>query len=160
MITIRKANVGDWRKLRDLLKEVVAEKPPVALELEPLIQKEDRWLAEFPTKDQGRFIIAEKEDGEIIAFAYLAAPIFYQAVAYIGIVVKKQYRRKNLGGRLFYNLAGWATTKNFTYIIADIWAWNLKSLKFFENLGFKEKTRFSDKFKGEEREKVRLVKRV
>jgi len=159
MIKIRKAEIKDWEKLRDLLKEVVNEKPPVALELEPLIHKEQRWLAEFPTKDQGHFIIAEK-DSEIIAFAYLAAPIFYQAVAYIGIVVNKKYRRKNIGSRLFYHLAEWAATKNLTYIIADIWSWNLKSLKFFEGLGFKEKNRFTDKFKGEDNEKVRLVKRV
>jgi RimJ/RimL family protein N-acetyltransferase len=172
-INIRKVNVSDWEKLKKLLIEVVAEKPPVALELEPLIHKEDRWIAEFPTKDRGQFIVAElntkstdktydqeNSGGEIIGFAYLAAPRYYEMVAYIGIVVKKEYRRKNLGTRLFYNLAEWAATKNLTYIIADIWSWNLKSIKFFEGLGFKEKNRFSDRFKGEEKEKVRMIKRV
>ena len=95
-----------------------------------------------------------------LASAYLAAPVFYQAVAYIGIVVKKEYRRRNIGSRLFYKLTEWAASKNLMYIIADIWSWNLKSLKFFENLEFKEKSRFIDKFKDEKREKVRLIKRI
>jgi RimJ/RimL family protein N-acetyltransferase len=159
MITIRKANTEDWGKLRNLLIEVTSEKPPIALELEPLINKEKRWLAEFPSENQGYFVVAEKDE-KIIAFAYLAAPKYYETIAYIGIVIKKEYRRKNLGTRLFYNLAEWAATKDLTYIIADIWSWNLGSIKFFEGLGFKEKSRFIAKFKGEEKEKIRMIKRV
>jgi len=126
---------------------------------EPLVMKSREWIAQFPKGDQGYFLIAEVE-GKVVGFCYLAVPTFYKPIAYIGVAVEKKYRRKNLGSQMFYNAAQWAASKHLQYIIADIWNWNIKSLKFFENLGFREKTRFLDKFKGEQKEKVRLIKRV
>lgn len=159
MINIRKAHVDDWEKLQDLLKELVSENPPVALELEPLIMKGRQWIATFPTGESGHFIVAE-EGKRIIGFCYLAVPKFYKPVAYIGIVVAKEYRKKEIGSMMFYHVAEWAAEQHLQYIIADIWSWNLKALKFFEKLGFIEKTRFKDKFRAVEEEKVRLVKKL
>ena len=159
MIKIKKASIDDWEKMQRLLKKIVDEVPPVALELEPLIYKGREWIASFPTKEQGYFIVAEI-NSKIIGFCYLVVPKFYKPVAYIGIAVEKKYRRKEIGSQLFYNVAEWAKSQKLIYIIADIWNWNFKSLKFFEKLGFVEKTRFMDKFKGTEEEKVRLVKKI
>lgn len=159
MIKLREVTVEDTEQLRDLLIRLVNEKPPVAVELEPLIMKGRRWIASFPTGETGHFIVAEVNNN-IIGFCYLAVPKFYKPVAYIGIAVAKEYRRKDVGSRMFYHIAEWAVAQHLQYIIADVWSWNLKSLKFFEKLGFVEKTRFKDRFKGAEAEKVRLVKKI
>lgn len=159
MIKIRKVKVEDTEKLRGLLISLVNENPPVALELEPLIMKGRQWIASFPKGESGHFIVAEDKN-KIVAFCYLAIPKFYRPVAYIGVAIEKEYRLKGIGSRMFYHVAEWAAAQRLEYIIADVWHWNLKSLKFFENLGFVEKTRFKDKFKGKEEEKVRLVKRL
>lgn len=159
MVKIREIKVEDWEELKDLLEDLVEEKPPVALELEPLIQKGKQWIAQFPRGELGHFIVAE-EKGKIIGFCYLAVPQFYKPIAYIGISVRKKYRHHDIGSQMFYEVASWAASERLQYIIADVWHWNLKSLKFFESLGFVEKERFKAKFKGEEQEKVRLVKKV
>jgi len=159
MIKIRKADVDDWEKMRELLKKIVNEVPPVALELEPLIMKSKEWIAQFPTQEQGYFVIAEINN-KIVGFCYLAVPKFYKPVAYIGIAVEKEYRKKEIGSQLFYHVVEWASSQHLDYIIADVWSWNFKSLKFFEKLGFIEKTKFKDKFRGAEQEKVRLVKKI
>lgn len=159
MIEIREVKIKDWGKLKELLLRIIQEIPPVALELEPIVYESKEWLVRFPSGDSGHFLVVE-ENGKIIGFGYLAVPKFYKPVAYIGMAIAKERRREGLGSRLFYQLAEWAVAQKLQYIIADIWSWNLKSLKFFESLGFVEKSRFNDRFKGEEKEKVRLVKRV
>lgn len=156
---IRQIRVEDAEGFKNLLSSLVNESPPVALELEPLIMKGREWIASFPSGEQGYFIVAE-DKGRIIGFCYLAVPKFFNPVAYIGIAVAKEYRQKDIGSTMFYHVAEWAAAQHLQYIIADIWSWNLKSLKFFEKLGFVEKTRFKDKFKGSEKEKVRLVKKL
>ena len=55
---------------------------------------------------------------------------------------------------MFYHVAEWVSARHLEYIIADVWSWNLHSLNFFKELGFIEKSRFQDKFKGKEEEKV------
>ena len=159
MIKIREITVEDTEKLRALLTDLVNENPPVALELEPLIMKGREWIARFPTGESGHFIVAEINN-KIIAFCYLAVPKFYKPIAYIGIAVAKDYRRNDIGSQLFYHVAEWASAQHLEYLVADVWSWNFKSLKFFESLGFIEKTRFKDKFKGKEHEKIRLVKKI
>jgi len=159
MVKIRKVKISDWEELKRLLEGVVNEIPPVALELEPLIMKGSRWLADFPKGEAGLFVVAE-DKGKIVGFCYLAIPKFYRPVAYIGVVVAKDHRKKDIASQMFYHVAEWAAAQHLEYIIADIWNWNLKSLKFFEKMDFIEKTRFMDKFKGEEEEKVRLVKKL
>ena len=159
MITIREITLNDTEQLKALLTRLVHEKPPVALELEPLIMKGKEWIAQFPTGELGHFIVAE-DNKHIIGFCYLAVPVFYKPMAYIGIAIDKDYRTKEIGSRMFYHVAEWALQNQLMYIIADTWHWNFKALKFFEKLGFVEKSRFTDKFKGTEEEKVRLVKRL
>lgn len=159
MITLREVTVNDAEKIKELLVRLVNEKPPVAIELEPLIMKGKQWIASFPTGESGHFIIAEINE-EIVGFCYLAVPKFYKPIAYIGVAVDKHYRRKDLGSQLFYHVAEWASAQHLEYVIADVWSWNIKSLKFFEKLGFIEKTRFKDKFRGAEQDKVRLVKKL
>jgi RimJ/RimL family protein N-acetyltransferase len=156
---IREARVEDWEKLKDLLNELIHEEPPVALELEPLIMKGREFLASFPKGNQGHFSVAE-DKGKIVGFCYLVVPKFYKPVAYIGIVLVKEYRRKTIGSMLFYHVIGWAEGTNIQYIVADIWSWNKGSIKFFDSLGFIEKEVFKDKFKGREEEKVRLVRNI
>jgi RimJ/RimL family protein N-acetyltransferase len=158
-MNIREAKISDWDQLRALLIKLTSEEPPVALELEPLVMKGKNWLAEFPKGKSGFFSVAE-EKGEIIGFCYLAVPKFYNPVAYIGVALAKEYRKKDIGTELFYHVTGWAAAENLTYIIADIWSWNKGSIKFFESLEFVEKQKFEDKFKGELKEKVRLVKKI
>jgi len=159
MIKIRTVKVSDWEEIKELLESVVHEIPPVAIELEPLIMKGKRWLADFPKGEAGNFVVAEINN-KIVAFCYLAVPKFYRPVAYIGVVVAKEYRKKDIGSQMFYHVAEWAASQHLEYIIADVWHWNLKSLKFFEKMDFIEKTRFKDKFRGVEEEKVRLVKKL
>lgn len=159
MIKIRTVKVSDWEEIKGLLESVVHEIPPVAIELEPLIMKGKRWLRDFPTGEAGTFVVADVNN-KIVAFCYLAVPKFYRPVAYIGVVVAKEHRKGDIGSQLFYHVAEWAASQHLEYIIADVWSWNLKSLKFFEKLDFIEKTRFKDKFKGGEEEKVRLVKKL
>jgi len=159
MIEIREVHVNDWEDIKNLLESVVHEVPPVAVELEPLIMKGERWLRDFPKGDAGLFVVAEVNK-KIVAFCYLAVPKFYRPVAYIGIVVAKEHRKEDIGIQMFYHVAEWASSQHLEYIIADVWSWNLKSLKFFEKMDFIEKTRFKDKFKGGEEEKVRLVKKL
>jgi L-amino acid N-acyltransferase YncA len=160
MLEVRELNYSDWKKITELLKEVVLEDPPVALELEPLIMKTEQWVRSFPkSSKQGYFIVMQHND-KIVAFCYLVVPKFYKPIAYIGVVVTKKYRREDIGSQLFYNCAEWASGNHLQYLIADIWAWNKKSIKFFENLGFVEKELFLDNFKGEQKEKVRLVKKL
>ena len=159
MVKIRKVKIEDWEELRRLLINVVNETPPVALELEPLIMKGKRWIADFPGEDAGIFIVAEIKK-KIVGFCYLAVPKFYRPVAYIGLVVAKKYRKKDIGSQLFYHVAEWASSQHLESIIADVWSWNLKSLKFFEKMDFIEKTRFFDKFKGTDEEKIRLVRKI
>jgi RimJ/RimL family protein N-acetyltransferase len=159
MLKIREVNISDWDDLRGLLEYVVHEKPPVALELKPLLHKGEEWLRKFPRGDAGYFVVAEN-NGKIVGFCYLAVPQFYKPIAYIGIIVAKSERRSNIGTMLFYEVASWAATERLQYIIADVWSWNVKSIKFFENLGFTEKERFKDKFEGEQRDKVRLIKKI
>jgi RimJ/RimL family protein N-acetyltransferase len=158
-MNIRKARPEDWEELKVMLRELVAEEPPVALELEPLIDKQGNWIANFPKGNLGFFTVAEFE-GKIVGFCYLAVQKFYSPVAYIGIALNKEFRRKNLGSEMFYHVAGWASAEKLQYIVADIWVWNTNSIKFFKNLGFEEKSIFKDKFKGEEKDKARLVKKV
>jgi RimJ/RimL family protein N-acetyltransferase len=159
MVDVRIADVRDWEQMKVLLDEVVSEKPPVALELEPLLMKGKEWIRQFPRKSQGYFVVAE-ENNMIIGFCYLVVPKFYKPVAYIGIVVQKRFRRREIGTQLFYTVAVWAAAKHLTYILADVWVWNKRSIQFFEDLGFKESSRFMDKFRGVDKEKVRLVKDV
>jgi RimJ/RimL family protein N-acetyltransferase len=159
MVKIREVNISDWDDLRGLLEYLVHERPPVALELEPLLQKGDEWIRQFPRGKLGFFVVAEYK-GKIIGFCYLATPQYYKPVAYIGIAVAKSERRSNVGSMLFYEVASWAATMCLQYIIADIWHWNVKSIRFFENLGFVKKELFKDKFKGEEQDKVRLVRNL
>lgn len=159
MVNIRVVKISDWKKLKRLLLEITSEVPPVALELEPLVYEGEEWIAQFPRGDFGLFVVAEEKD-TIIGFCYVAVPKFYKPVAYIGMAIAREYRRKGLGSQMFYHVAEWATKKQLQYLIADVWNWNLKSLAFFESLGFIEKDRFKDKFKGKEQEKVRLVKRL
>jgi RimJ/RimL family protein N-acetyltransferase len=159
MVEIREVRVSDWDDLRGLLEYLVHERPPVALELHPLLQKGEEWIRQFPKGKLGYFVVAEKK-GVIVGFCYVAIPQFYRPVAYIGVAVAKSERRNDIGTMLFYEVASWAAAKRVQYIISDIWHWNVKSIKFFEKLGFVEKERFEAKFKGEEKEKVRLVKRL
>jgi RimJ/RimL family protein N-acetyltransferase len=176
---IRQAKAEDWDKLKQLLINLTHEDPPVAIELEPLIMKEKNWIADFPKGKLGFFTVAEdtnenkssdtplnkknkefEDNPKIIGFCYLAVPTFYKPIAYIGIALDKEYRKKDIGTEMFYHVAGWAAAENISYIIADIWNWNESSIKFFESLGFEEKSRFKDKFKGELKDKVRLVKKL
>ena len=159
MVKIREVKVSDWEKLRDLLDDLVHEKPPVALELEPLIMKGKQWIEQFPKGKLGYFVVAE-EKGKIIGFCYVAVPKFYQPIAYIGISVAKKYRHHDIGTKMFYEVALWAAGEHVEYLIADIWNWNAGSIKFFEKLGFVEKTQFKDKFKGKLEVKIRLVKKI
>jgi RimJ/RimL family protein N-acetyltransferase len=158
-MNIREAKVEDWEQLRGLLIRLTSEEPPVAIELEPLIMKGSNWLAEFPRGKSGFFSVAV-DDGKIIGFCYLAVPKFYNPVAYIGIALDKEHRRKDIGTEMFYHVAGWASAENLMYIIADVWSWNKNSIKFFKSLEFKEKQKFTDKFKGRLKEKARLVKKL
>jgi len=146
-MNIREARISDWEELKKLLVELVNEDPPVALELEPLIMKGSRFLADFPKGEQGYFSVAE-EGGKIIGFCYLAVPQFYKPIAYIGVAIEKEQRGKDIGKMMFYHVVGWAEGTNVQYIVADVWDWNMGSIKFFKSLGFTEKERFKDKFKG------------
>jgi RimJ/RimL family protein N-acetyltransferase len=159
MIKIREVRIEDTAKLIELLVRLTQEKPPVALELEPLIMKRERWVEPFLNQKIGFFVVAE-EDGMIIGFCYVAIPKWYKPVTYIAISVDKDYRRKDIGGQMLYNVAEWAASQHLEYIIADVWDWNLKSLNFFKKHGFIEKSGFQDKFKGKEEEKIRLVMKV
>jgi RimJ/RimL family protein N-acetyltransferase len=159
MISIRKVKVEDWSKLKDLLKDLVQEKPPVALELEPLIMKGEQWLAQFPKGNLGYFVVATT-DHSIIGFCYVAVPTYYKPLAYIGIAIRKECRRQDIGSQMFYEIAQWAAGKQIQYLVADVWEWNIKSITFFEHLGFVEKSRFKAKYEGEDKEKVRLVRGV
>jgi L-amino acid N-acyltransferase YncA len=159
MVKIREVKVSDWDDLRGLLEYLIHEKPPVALELEPLIQKGDQWIKQFPKENMGYFVVAEKNE-KIVGFCYIALQKFYKPIAYIGIAVAKSVRHQDIGTMLFYEVASWASSKRIHYIVADIWHWNKGSLNFFESLGFLEKERFVAKFKGVEEEKVRLVKKL
>jgi RimJ/RimL family protein N-acetyltransferase len=159
MINIREVSIDDAEKISALLQRLVYEAPPVALELEPLIMKGKKWIAQFPSGELGHFIVAEVGE-EIIGFCYLAVPKFYKPIAYIGIAMSKEYRRKDIGSRMFYHVAEWAAEEHLQYIFSDVWSWNIEGLKFFEKLGFEEKTRFTDKFKGKDEEKVRLIKKL
>jgi RimJ/RimL family protein N-acetyltransferase len=159
MVRIREVNGSDWNKLKDLLRDLVEEKPPVALELEPLIMKGKEWLEQFPKGNLGHFLVAE-DKGKIVAFCYVAVPKFYQPIAYVGICVRKRYRHHDLGTKMFYEAALWAAGENLEYIIADVWNWNEGSIRFFTKLGFTKKTEFKDKFKGKLETKIRLVKKI
>jgi RimJ/RimL family protein N-acetyltransferase len=155
-INIREVRIEDSVKLIELLVSLTQEKPPVALELEPLIMKGIRWIEPFLDQKAGFFVVAEDDD-KIIGFCYLAIPKWYKPIAYIAIAIKDDYRRKDISSQMFYHVAEWASEKHLSYIIADIWSWNSKSLNFFRKLGFREKSRFEEKFKGIEKEKVRMV---
>jgi RimJ/RimL family protein N-acetyltransferase len=159
MTRVRKVKEEDWDKLKDLLISLTRENPPVALELEPLIMKGDEWIRQFPKGDLGYFVVAF-EGNHIVGFCYLAVPSYYKPVAYIGIGIEKGQRRHGLATQLFYEVAQWAVSKQLQYIIADIWSWNTKSIGFFSHLGFVERSRFEEKFRGEEKVKVRLVKEL
>jgi RimJ/RimL family protein N-acetyltransferase len=159
MVKIREVKVSDWEKLQNLLYDLVNEEPPVALELQPLIMKGKQWIAQFPKGNLGYFLIAE-EDECIVAFCYVAVPQYYKPIAFIGIAVQKSHRHLELGSQMFYEVASWAVSEHLQYLVADIWDWNFKSVKFFEKLGFEEKERFTEKFKGEERQKIRVVKKL
>jgi RimJ/RimL family protein N-acetyltransferase len=159
MTKIREVKLDDWDRLKDLLTSLIQEKPPVALELEPLIMKGDEWIKQFPRGNLGYFVVA-LEGRHIVGFCYLAVPSYYKPTAYIGVGIEKKQRRHGLATQLFYEVAQWAVSKKLQYIIADIWSWNARSNKFFSHLGFVERSRFEEKFKGEEKVKVRLVKEL
>jgi RimJ/RimL family protein N-acetyltransferase len=159
MVKIRPVQIADWDDLRGLLEYLLHERPPVALELEPLLQKGDDWIRQFPKGDLGYFVVAE-DKGKIIGFCYLAVPQFYRPIAYIGVAVAKSERHKDIATMMFYEVASWAAMERLQYIFADVWEWNTKSIRFFEKLGFVEKERFKAKFKGEEKDKVRLIKKI
>jgi RimJ/RimL family protein N-acetyltransferase len=151
--------MSDWEKLQELLDELVHEKPPVALELEPLIMKGREWIAQFPKGKLGYFVVAVVNQ-VIVGFCYGAVPTYYKPVAYIGIALGKKHRRQNIGAQLYYEIAQWAVGKEIQYLIADVWSWNAHSIKFFEHLGFVEKSRYKDKYQGELRMKVRMINRI
>jgi ribosomal protein S18 acetylase RimI-like enzyme len=159
MPSIREVRIEDTVKLIELLVKLTREKPPVALELEPLIMKGLRWVEPFLDQKAGFFVVAEEGDN-IIGFCYVAIPKWYKPITYIAIAVDEDYRRKDIGGQMLYHVAEWSSKKHLEYIIADVWEWNLKSLKFFRKHGFYEKSRFEDKFKGKEEEKVRLAMKL
>jgi L-amino acid N-acyltransferase YncA len=156
---IRKMRSGDTLQLIELLVKLIEEKPPVALELEPLIMKGERWVEPFLDKKFGYLVVAE-DNGKIFGFCYAIIPTYYRPVAYIGVAVSNEYRGKNIGSQMFYQVADWASKKKLKNIIADIWDWNKNSIKFFEKLGFVEEERFKDKFRGKEEDKIRLVVRL
>lgn len=158
-MNIRKIKPEDWKELQKMLLKTINENPPVALELEPLILKTKDWIRRFPKEEQGIFIVVEEKD-KIIGFCYLVVPKFYRPIAYIGIAVDKKHRKKDIASQMFYHVARWAVSQHLQYIIADVWSWNLGSIKFFFKLGFVEKSRFLDKFKGKMEEKSRLVKKI
>jgi RimJ/RimL family protein N-acetyltransferase len=159
MVKIRTVRISDWDNLRGLLEYLVHEKPPVALELEALLHKGEDWIRLFPKGKLGYFVVAEEGD-TIVGFCYLAVPQFYKPIAYIGIAVAKSHRRCDVGTMLFYEVASWAATERLQYLFADIWVWNDTSIHFFEKLGFVEKEKFMANFKGEEKEKIRLIKKM
>jgi RimJ/RimL family protein N-acetyltransferase len=159
MLKIRKVKISDWDDLKKLIEDLTNERPPVALELHALLQKGEDWIRQFPKGDLGYFVVAERNK-KIIAFCYLAVPQYYKPIAYIGIAVSKKHRKEDLGSMLFYEVASWAAMERLQFIIADIWSWNSASLKFFKNLGFEEKSRFEDKFQGEIKQKLRLVRKL
>jgi RimJ/RimL family protein N-acetyltransferase len=156
---IRKVKTEDILQLIELLVDFVKEIPPVALELEPLVMKGERWITPFLKTNSGRLVVADN-NGKIVGFCYAIIPKYYKPIAYIGIAVSKEYRKKDIGSQMFYNIAEWTSKKHLQYIIADIWEWNTKSIKFFEKVGFIEKERFNDKFRGDEKCKVRYIMKL
>jgi N-acetylglutamate synthase-like GNAT family acetyltransferase len=114
MVKIRKIKVSDWEKLKEMLIDLVEEKPPVALELEPLIHKGNQWITQFPKENLGIFLVAEK-DGKIVGFCYLAVPQYYKPIAYIGVAVDKKHRHFHIGSQLFYEVASWAVSEHLQY---------------------------------------------
>jgi N-acetylglutamate synthase-like GNAT family acetyltransferase len=159
MINVREVRIEDTVKLIELLVELTKEKPPVALELSPLIMKGERWVEPFLDQKAGFFVVAEM-NGNIVGFCYVAIPKWYKPVTYIAIAVSKDYRRKDVGAQLLFHVAEWASKKHLEYMIADVWDWNEGSLNFFKKHGFKEKLKFQDKFKGKQEKKVRLVMKL
>jgi RimJ/RimL family protein N-acetyltransferase len=158
-MNLRHIETGDWAELRRMLERMAEETPPVALELEPLLFKTEQWIRSFPMEEQGIFIVCEEND-EIIGFCYLVVPKFYRPVAYIGIAVDKEHRKMDIGTQMFYHVLEWAASQHLSFIISDVWSWNKASILYFTRLGFEETTRFEDKFKGKQKEKIRLVKKV
>jgi len=160
-ISIRNVKEKDWAKVLHLLETLVHENPPVALELEALLLRTEEWIRNFPQETQGIFVVAEQTiEQNIIGFCYLAQPNFKYGEAFIGIAVGKAFRDNNIASQMFYRVAEWASGTGINYIFADIWEWNNSSIKFFESLDFKEIERFDDKFRGEIKTKVRLIKAI
>jgi len=160
-IVVRNVGIADWARLVRLLKQLIHEKPPVALELEPLLFRTEEWIERFPGEDSGIFVVAENiTENNIVGFCYLAKPSYRLAEAFIGIAVDKAYRRQNVGSMLFFRVAEWAARANLRLIITDVWDWNNESLDFFKKHGFRETEHFDAKFRGETRGKVRLVKEI
>jgi RimJ/RimL family protein N-acetyltransferase len=158
-LNIRNIKIEDWERLKEMLVVMTQEKPPVAIELEALVLRTKEWIKKFPTEGQGIFSVAINKE-KIIGLCYLIIPKFYKPIAYIGIAIQKDYRKNGTGSQLFYHVAEWAVSQRLQYIIADVWSWNKNSIGFFYSLGFEEKSRFMDKFKGKEKEKIRLVKKI
>jgi RimJ/RimL family protein N-acetyltransferase len=159
MIKLREIHISDWDNLKELLIDLVNEEPPVALELEPLIMKGPEWIRMFPKGDLGYFVVATNNK-KVVGFCYVAVPVYYRPVAFIGIGVSKNFRRDGVGSQMFYEVAQWAVKEHLQYLLADIWSWNQSSISFFEHLGFVERERYPEKFKDKESSKVRMVKKI
>lgn len=160
-IVIRNVKVRDWAKIVRLLKELLHEQPPVALELESMISRTEEWIERFPVEGQGIFVVAEDISKQaIVGFCYLVKPSYRKGEAFIGIAVEKGFRKHDIGSMLFYHIAEWAVSSGIQYIISDIWDWNTLSLNFFKTLGFKQTEHFDDKYHGETKGKIRLIKEI
>jgi RimJ/RimL family protein N-acetyltransferase len=160
-IIIRKISPKDWANLLRLIKDLLHDTPPTALELEGLATHTQEWIERFPHESQGIFVVAEDTGGsEIIGFGYLVTPNYRKRNAFIGIALAKKYRQNKIGTTIYYRLAEWAAQSNIQFITADIWDGNTSSLHFFEQLNFEEINHFDDIFHGEQRGKRRLIKRI
>ena len=162
---IKKATIRDAGRLKEMLL-LLNQEPQIDQNLKLFLKDADSWERWFYRffdlttliNNSGSCFLAEDNEGAAIGICYIVVPKWRLRVGKLGIAVHRDYRRKGVGSALLKKAVKWAIQPKLRVLVADVWAQNEVSLKFFSANGFKEETRWMEQVGTQSQEKVRLTR--
>jgi RimJ/RimL family protein N-acetyltransferase len=141
-VIIRDATNSDARDLIAIITETLHE-PEVNIPLAPdeftfTPEEERARIEEFASNPRARWIVAE--DIGALAGELTIKPISPRRalahVAYLGMTVRKSFRRRGVGRALLAEALDWAQRTEFTRVELNVYARNTAAIALYEQAGF------------------------